>query len=94
MWRVLVCSAVAAGAVALPPGEGGAAPAQEDDKPKPGKVSAIAGTSGTTGVRFAEVTPRVRTLPGRDWASARNDRGCHERCRHDSAYESAAPDAA
>jgi uncharacterized lipoprotein YbaY len=39
MWRVLVCSAVAAGAVALLLSEGGAAFAQKDDKSKKGKVS-------------------------------------------------------
>jgi uncharacterized lipoprotein YbaY len=39
MWRVLVCSAVAAGAVALLLGEGEAAFAQKDDKSKKDKVS-------------------------------------------------------
>ena len=39
MWRVLVCSAVAAGAVALLLSEGAAALAPKDDKAKKGKVS-------------------------------------------------------
>src|SRR5262245_46386915 len=39
MWRVLVCSAVAAGAVVLLLSEGEAAIAQKDDKAKKAKVS-------------------------------------------------------
>ena len=58
MWRVLVCSAVAAGAVALLLTEGGAALAQADDQSKKGKVS---GTIEFTGeARFeADTVARV-----------------------------------
>jgi len=37
-----------------------------DTMSKPGSVSAIAGISGATGVRLAEVTAIGRTLPARD----------------------------
>lgn len=42
----------------------------QEDMSKPGSVSAMAGVSGTTGLRASEVTPSARTRPSRACASA------------------------